>query len=63
MNKGEDHETIKRSSAENVRNLYKGSHPNRARKENSMNIIEQTYEQIVKSDWSKYFNTIKEEKK
>ncbi len=63
MNKGEDHETIKRSSTENVRNLYKGSHPNRTGKENSMNIIEQTCEQIVKSDWSKYFKTIEGEEK
>lgn len=28
----------------------------------SMNIIEQLYEQIVNADWSKYFETIKEEK-
>ncbi|MEK5065942.1 hypothetical protein [Cytobacillus sp. FSL R5-0596] len=63
MNKGEDHETIKRSSTENVRNLYKGSHPNHKGKENSMNIIEQLYEEIVNKDWSKFFETIKEEEK
>lgn len=61
LNNGGNHETIKRSSTENVRNLYKGSHPNRTGKENSMNIIEQTYEQIVKSDWLKYFEIVKKE--
>jgi hypothetical protein len=63
LNKGGAYETFKRSSTKNVRNRIERSNPNRTGKEVSMNIIEQLYEQIVKSDWSNYVETIKEEEK